>query len=51
MLRDNPRIVAKVSGAPLLGEVPHLPDPDRPGDAFEEVGRAFLSRWEEARDG
>jgi dethiobiotin synthetase len=42
---DNPRIVAAISRAPVLGEVPPLPDPARGAEAFAPVGRAFLERW------
>jgi dethiobiotin synthetase len=44
-LADNPRIVAGISRAPVLGEVPALPDPARGAEAFAPVGRAFLERW------
>jgi len=43
---DNPRIVAEISRAPVLGEVPLLRDPGRGGaEAFAPLGRAFLERW------
>jgi len=42
---DNPRIVAKLAGAPVLGEVPPLSDPVHGVEAFAPVGRAFLERW------
>jgi dethiobiotin synthetase len=42
---DNPRIVAEISRAPVLGEVPPLPDPASGAEAFAPVGRAFLERW------
>jgi dethiobiotin synthetase len=42
---DNPRIVATITQAPVLGEVPHLSDPARGAEAFAPVGRAFLERW------
>ena len=42
---DNPRIVAAIARAPVLGEVPPLPDPARGAEAFAPVGRAFLDRW------
>ncbi|MHB1040780.1 MAG: dethiobiotin synthase [Desulfobacteria bacterium] len=45
VLADNPRIVAKITGAPVLGEVPPLPDPARGAEAVAPVGRAFLERW------
>jgi dethiobiotin synthetase len=45
VLSDNPRIVAEISRAPVLGEVPPLPDPARGAEAFAPVGRAFLERW------
>ncbi|MBE0606584.1 MAG: dethiobiotin synthase, partial [Deltaproteobacteria bacterium] len=45
-LADNPRIVGEISRAPILGEVPLLPDPARGAEAFAPVGRAFLERWE-----
>jgi len=45
VIADNPRIVAEISGAPVLGEVPPLPDPARGAEAFAPVGRAFLERW------
>ena len=44
-LADNPRIVAEISRAPVLGEVPPLPDPARGAGAFAPVGIAFLERW------
>ena len=42
---DNPRIVAEITHAPVLGEVPFLSDPARGAEAFERVGRACLERW------
>jgi dethiobiotin synthetase len=45
---DNPRIVAEIAMAPVLGEVPLLPDPARGAEAFAPVGRAFLERWRSA---
>jgi len=42
---DNPRIVAAITQAPVLGEVPFLSDPARGAEAFAPVGRAFLERW------
>jgi dethiobiotin synthetase len=45
VLDDNPRIVSGISRAPVLGEVPPLPDPARGAEAFAPVGRAFLERW------
>jgi dethiobiotin synthetase len=47
-ISDNPRIVAKFGGAPVLGEVPFLPDPAGGAGAFAPVGRAFLERWRSA---
>jgi dethiobiotin synthetase len=44
-LADNPRIVAEITQAPVLGEVPLLSDPARGMEAFAPVGRAFLERW------
>jgi dethiobiotin synthetase len=45
VLADNPRIVAEITGAPVLGEVPTLPDPARGAESFPQIGRAFLDRW------
>lgn len=45
VLADNPRIVAEITQAPVLGEVPLLSDPARGMEAFAPVGRAFLERW------
>jgi dethiobiotin synthetase len=45
VLADNPRIVAKITQAPLLGEVPLLSDLARAAEGFDSVGRAFLERW------
>jgi dethiobiotin synthetase len=45
VLADNPRIVAEITQAPVLGEVPFLSDPARGAEAFEPVGRACLDRW------
>ena len=42
---DNPRVVAEIAKAPVLGEVPLLSDPARGAEAFAPVGRAFLERW------
>jgi dethiobiotin synthetase len=42
---DNPRIVAEIARAPVLGEVPLLTDPARGAEAFAHIGRAFLERW------
>jgi len=48
-LADNPRIVAAITQAPVLGEVPFLSDPARGAEAFAPVGRAFLERWRSTR--
>ena len=48
VLSDNPRIVAEIGRAPVLGEVPFLPDPACGAEAFAPVGRAFLERWRSA---
>jgi dethiobiotin synthetase len=45
VLADNPRIVARTTRAPVLGEVPPISDPARGAEAFAAVGRAFLERW------
>ena len=45
VLSDNPRAVAEAAGAPVLGELPFLPDVNRGAGAFVPVGEAFLSRW------
>ena len=45
VLSDNPRAVAEASGAPVLGELPFLPDRKRGAEAFAPIGEAFLSRW------
>ena len=45
VLSDNPRIVVEITRAPVLGEVPLLPDPARGAEAFAPVGRVFLARW------
>lgn len=45
VLADNPRIVAEIAQAPVLGEVPPLSDPARGAEAFAPLGRAFLERW------
>jgi dethiobiotin synthetase len=45
VLADNPGIVAEITQAPVLGEVPFLSDPARGAEAFEPVGRACLDRW------
>lgn len=45
VLADNPRIVAEITQAPVLGEVPLLSDPAHSAEAFAPVGRAFLERW------
>ena len=45
VLDDNPRIVAKITQAPVLGEIPLLSDPARGAEAFAPIGRAFLERW------
>jgi dethiobiotin synthetase len=45
VLADNPRIVAEITLAPVLGEIPLLSDPARGAEAFAPVGRAFLERW------
>jgi len=42
---DNPGIVAKFAEAPVLGELPSLPDPALGAEAFDPIGRAFLARW------
>ena len=48
MFADNPRIVAEITQAPVLGEVPLLPDLARGAEAFAPVGRAFLEQWRPA---
>lgn len=48
VLADNPRAVAEAAGAPVLGELPFLPDPARGAEAFAPIGEAFLSRWRPA---
>jgi dethiobiotin synthetase len=45
VLADNPRIVAKITGVPVLGELSVLSDPSRGAEEFAPVGRAFLERW------
>jgi dethiobiotin synthetase len=45
LLNDNVRIVEEISGAPVLGEVPFLPNPVAGAEPFFPVGRAFLDRW------
>jgi dethiobiotin synthetase len=42
---NNPLIIASISGAPVLGELPFLADVAGGSRAFEHVGRAFVSRW------
>jgi dethiobiotin synthetase len=44
-LADNPRIVAEITQAPVLGEVPLLSDLARGAEGFDSVGQAFLERW------
>jgi dethiobiotin synthetase len=48
VLSDNPRAVADAGGAPVLGELPFLPDANRGAEAFAPIGEAFLSRWRPA---
>jgi len=48
VISDNPRIVAEITRAPLLGELPLLSDPARAAEAFSPVGVAFLERWRSA---
>ena len=48
VLADNPRAVAEATGAPVLGELPFLPDVGRAAEPFAPVGEAFLSRWRPA---
>ena len=45
VLADNPRIVGRITQAPVLGEVPRLSDPVLGRKAFAPVGRTFLERW------
>ncbi len=47
-LADNPRIVGRITGAPVLGEVPPLDEPALGAEAFAPVGRAILERWRAA---
>jgi dethiobiotin synthetase len=42
---DNMRIVERLSGIRVLGEVPFLPDPAAGAEAFAPAGRAFLAQW------
>ena len=48
VLSDNPRAVAEAAGAPVLGELPFLPDVGRGAEPFAPIGEAFLSRWRPA---
>ena len=49
ILRDNPRIIARLGQVEVLGELPYLGD--RPAElqpaatAFEPIGQAFLLQW------
>ena len=45
VLRDNPRVITAMTGVPLLGELPYLPDPLSRTSAFEPIGEAFLAEW------
>jgi dethiobiotin synthetase len=42
---DNVRVVERLSGIRVLGEVPFLPDPAAGAEAFAPTGRSFLDRW------
>ena len=43
ILRDNPRIIAEISGVTVLGELPYgASAPD-----FAPIGEAFMARWQE----
>ena len=44
--RDNPRIIGKVAGVPVLGEFPRLDDPLAGQEEFEPIGEEFARRWE-----
>jgi dethiobiotin synthetase len=48
VLSDNPRAVAVAAAAPVLGELPFLPDANRGAESFAPIGEAFLSRWRPA---
>jgi dethiobiotin synthetase len=45
VLEDNPRVVGRITGVPVMGELPHLDDLAEGREAFAPVGRAILSRW------
>jgi len=45
ILADNVRIVGRLSGVPILGEVPFLADPAGGVEAIAAAGRALLDRW------
>lgn len=45
ILADNVEIIGRLSGAPVLGELPYLPDPLAGASAFAPIGRAFLTQW------
>jgi len=45
VLADNVRIVARLSGVPVLGEVPLLAGPAAGAAAIAPAGRALLDRW------
>lgn len=43
--RDNPRIITRASGVPLLGEFPFVKNPLEHRQEFEPIGEAFLRSW------
>ncbi|MHB9026942.1 MAG: dethiobiotin synthase [Armatimonadota bacterium] len=49
ILRDNPRIIAHLTGATVLGELPYLPDPRQAPAAFPPIGEAFLQWYEKTK--
>ncbi|HEY3415445.1 MAG TPA: dethiobiotin synthase [Armatimonadota bacterium] len=46
ILQDNPRTIAHLTGAPILGELPYLADPGQAPAAFAPIGETFLQQYE-----
>ncbi len=42
---DNPRIIGKITGVDILGDLPHEDDPEKLYKMFLPTGREILKRW------
>ncbi|MHB9037693.1 MAG: dethiobiotin synthase [Armatimonadota bacterium] len=45
ILLDNIRITGLICGVAVLGELPHMTEPQYPADLFRPIGDAFYRKW------